>query len=156
MGVQCKDTPFPTFCRILKELHIKWQNPTLRFASAPERRNGNINLSKYFISSSGDRTLNRLVLQSRLCPCATTGLMKILLNNNLLQILDNKCENRIYNRRVYSHMFMPLRHYGIKYFKSKNICNDIINFKISFNKIISTSVNKLGRFLLYHNFKKIL
>ena len=35
-----------------------------RAVSTPERRNGNINLSKYFISSSGDRTHNQLVLQS--------------------------------------------------------------------------------------------
>ena len=36
--------------------------------STPERRNGNINLSKYFISSSGDRTHNQSVLQSHLVP----------------------------------------------------------------------------------------
>ena len=38
------------------------------FASTPERRNGNINLNKYFISSSGDRTLNQTVLQSHFVP----------------------------------------------------------------------------------------
>ena len=38
------------------------------FASTPERRNGNLNLSKYFISSSGDRTHNQSVLQSHFVP----------------------------------------------------------------------------------------
>ena len=33
-------------------------------SSTPERRNGKINLSKYFISSSGDPTHNKSVLQS--------------------------------------------------------------------------------------------
>ena len=44
------------------------QNSTPRFASTPERRNGNINVSKYFISSNGDRTHNQLVLQSHFVP----------------------------------------------------------------------------------------
>ena len=35
---------------------------------APERRNGNIHLSKYFISSSGLRTHNQSVLQSHFVP----------------------------------------------------------------------------------------
>ena len=34
----------------------------------PERNNGKINLSKYFISSSGDRIHNQLVLQSHFVP----------------------------------------------------------------------------------------
>ena len=39
-------------------------NSTPRFASTPERRNENINVNKYFISSSGDRTHNQSILQS--------------------------------------------------------------------------------------------
>ena len=39
---------------IPEALRVEWQNLTPRFASTPERRNGNINLNKYFISSSGD------------------------------------------------------------------------------------------------------
>ena len=39
-----------------------------RFASTPEQRNGNINLNKYFISSSGDWTHNQAVLQSHFVP----------------------------------------------------------------------------------------
>ena len=35
-----------------------------RACSQPERRTGNINLSKYFISSSGDRTHNQSVFQA--------------------------------------------------------------------------------------------
>ena len=45
-------------------------------ASTPEQRNENINVSKYFISSSGDRTHNheQIFYSHTLCPCATTGL----------------------------------------------------------------------------------
>ena len=39
-----------------------------RASSTPERRNGDINLNKYFISSSGDRTHNQSVLQSHFVP----------------------------------------------------------------------------------------
>ena len=49
-------------------LRVEWQNSTPRFASSPERRKGNINLNKYFISSSGDRTHNLSVLQSYFVP----------------------------------------------------------------------------------------
>ena len=38
-----------------------WRNSTPRFASTPERRNENINLHKYFISTSGDRTQNQCI-----------------------------------------------------------------------------------------------
>ena len=38
------------------------------FTRTPERRNGNINLRKYFVSSSLDRTHNQSVLQSHLVP----------------------------------------------------------------------------------------
>ena len=61
-AIQCQDTPFSTFCRILEALRVEQQNSTPRFAQTPERRNGNINLGKYFISSSGDRTHNQSVL----------------------------------------------------------------------------------------------
>ena len=53
-----KTLPLSTFCRILEALRVEWQNSTPRLTSTPERRNGNIKLSKYFISSSGDRTYN--------------------------------------------------------------------------------------------------
>ena len=49
-------------------MRIEWQNSTPRLTSTPERRNGNINLNKYFISSSGDRTHNQSVFQSHLVP----------------------------------------------------------------------------------------
>ena len=49
-------------------MRVKWQNSTPRLDSTPERRNGNINLSKHFISSSGDRSHNQSVLQSRFVP----------------------------------------------------------------------------------------
>ena len=67
-GNLMKDTPFPTFCRIMEAMRVKRQNSTPRFALTTERRNGNINLSKYFISSSGNRTHNQSVLQSHLVP----------------------------------------------------------------------------------------
>ena len=61
-------TPFLTFCPILEALLVEWQNSTPHLTSTPERRNGNINLNKYFISSSGDRTHNQSVLQSHFVP----------------------------------------------------------------------------------------
>ena len=57
-------TSFRTFCRILEVLRVEWQNSTPRLTSTPERRDRNINLSKYFISSSGDRAHNQSVLES--------------------------------------------------------------------------------------------
>ena len=51
-------------------VYVEWQNSTPRFASTVERRNGNINLSKYFISSSRDRTHHQSVLQSHFCAAA--------------------------------------------------------------------------------------
>ena len=42
--------------------------------STPERRNGNINLSKYFISSSEERINNQSIYSHTLCPCAMTVL----------------------------------------------------------------------------------
>ena len=38
------------------------------FASTPERRNENININKYLISWSGDRTYNQSILQSHFVP----------------------------------------------------------------------------------------
>ena len=67
-GNPVKHTPFPTFCRILEVLRVKWQNLMQRFILTPEQRNGNINLSKYFISSGGDRTHNQSILQSHFEP----------------------------------------------------------------------------------------
>ena len=57
-----------SFCWILKALRVEWQNSTPRLPSTPEQRNENINLSKYFISSSGERTHNQSVLQSHFVP----------------------------------------------------------------------------------------
>ena len=46
------------------------------FCLGPERRNENINLNKYFISTSRDRIHNQLRLHSYTCaPCTTTDLM---------------------------------------------------------------------------------
>ena len=47
---------------------VEWWNSTPRFASTPERRNGNMNLNKYLISWSGDRTYNQSRLQSHFEP----------------------------------------------------------------------------------------
>ena len=44
---------------------VEWRNLTPLDASTPERRNRSINLSKYFISSSGNRTHNRRVTVTR-------------------------------------------------------------------------------------------
>ena len=69
-----RDSPFPTFCRILEALLVEWQNSTTHFASTPERKNGNINLNKYLISSSGIEPTSSRFYSHTLCPCATTGL----------------------------------------------------------------------------------
>ena len=52
-----------------KERSVK----TLHFAPTPKRTNVNIKLNKYFVSSSGNRTYNKLRLQLHIS-CATTGL----------------------------------------------------------------------------------
>ena len=69
-------------------LRVEWQNSTPRLArrSTPERRNGNIILSEYFISSSGDRTHNHSVYSHTLSPCATIGL--IIMNNHELLFIN--------------------------------------------------------------------
>ena len=56
-------------------LYVEWRNSTHCFASTPEQRNIDINLNKYFISSSGDRTHYRPVTITSLCPCATTAIL---------------------------------------------------------------------------------
>ena len=68
----------------------------LRFASTPERRNENINLSKYFISSSGDRTHNQSVLLRAAAPRLASNNWKYLFIFLSLQlharcILHMKC-----------------------------------------------------------------
>ena len=63
-------------------LRVEWRNSTPRFASTPERTNKNINVNKYFTSSSGYRTHSQSILQPCyiLCPCATTGINNIFVN----------------------------------------------------------------------------
>ena len=58
------ETSDKTQIRILEVLRVEWWNSMSRLASTPERRNGNIDLNKYFISSSGNRTHNQSVLKS--------------------------------------------------------------------------------------------
>ena len=48
---------------VLKALRVWWRNSTPRFAWLPERRNVNIHLNKYFISSSGDRAHNQSIFE---------------------------------------------------------------------------------------------
>ena len=67
---------------------MAWRNSTTRSAWTPARRNGNINLNKYFISRVAiEPTISR-VHSHILCPCATTGLIfiyKLLAVDNFLQ-----------------------------------------------------------------------
>ena len=42
------------------------------FPSTPERRKENINVNKYFISSSGDRTHNQSIYRRTLCTCTNS------------------------------------------------------------------------------------
>ena len=65
-GTQCYDNPFPNFRRT--RFFVISRNSTPRFASTPERRIENINLNKYFILSSVDRTHSQSILQSHFAP----------------------------------------------------------------------------------------
>ena len=60
-----------------------------RFASTPERRNENINVNKYLIFLSGDRTHNQSTLQSHFVPCATTGLEPIKCREKIFDLKKN-------------------------------------------------------------------
>ena len=51
------------------------QNSTPRFASTPERRNGNVNLNKYSSPRAGNEPTTSRFYSHTLCHCATTGLM---------------------------------------------------------------------------------
>ena len=44
--------------RVLEALRVEWWNLMPRFASTPERKNGNINVNKYFSYLSGNRIYN--------------------------------------------------------------------------------------------------
>ena len=63
------------FRRILEALRAEWRNSTPRFASTPERRNKDINLNTYFISSIGIESTTSGVYSYTMYPCATTGLI---------------------------------------------------------------------------------
>ena len=70
--IEISFTLYPAHCRVgrsnLVLRHSVSHSLTPRLSSTPQRRNGNINLSKYFNSSSGDRTQYQSVLQSHLVP----------------------------------------------------------------------------------------
>ena len=59
--VKTHRSPLSVLFLVLGPLRVEWRNPTQLFASTPERRNENINLNKYFISSNGDRTHNQSI-----------------------------------------------------------------------------------------------
>ena len=61
-------------------LRVEWQNSTPRLTSTPERRNGNINLSKYFM---GIETTTSRFCSHTSCRCATTSL-SLSLNSNII------------------------------------------------------------------------
>ena len=67
-GTQVLRHPAPHFLPNSGGIACLVATSTPRLTLTPERRNGNINLSKYFISSSGDRTHNLSVLQSHFVP----------------------------------------------------------------------------------------
>ena len=50
------------------------QNLMPQFTLTLQQRNVNINVNKYFISSSGDQTHNQLILQSHFVPLPQTGI----------------------------------------------------------------------------------
>ena len=53
-----------TFRWVLEALRVEWRISTPLFASTPEWRNENINVNKYFISTSGYRFHNQSILLS--------------------------------------------------------------------------------------------
>ena len=77
----------------METLCVEWQNSTPRLTSTPERRNGKLNLSKYFISSSGDRTHNQSVLQSHFVPLRHDWPLKVKLLNYLKKMI--RCTRHI-------------------------------------------------------------
>ena len=48
-----RHSSFFTLCRILEVLCVEWQNSTPRFPWTLERKNGNINLNKYYLLECG-------------------------------------------------------------------------------------------------------
>ena len=58
----------PLSAMLWRDCVLSGGTPRRAFASTPERRNQNINLNKYFISSSRDRTYNQSILQSHFVP----------------------------------------------------------------------------------------
>ena len=59
---------FPLFAEFWRHCVLSGRTQRRALPATPERRNRNINLSKYFISSSGDRTNDHSVLQSHFVP----------------------------------------------------------------------------------------
>ena len=56
---------------IVEKKHVKNKiliKKRCAFALTPERRNENINVNKYYLSASGDRTLDHSILQSHFVP----------------------------------------------------------------------------------------
>ena len=72
-----------------------WQNSTPRFPSTPERRNGNINLNKHFISSSGVEPTTSRSYSHTLCPCATTHWLWSYHNTKYKYIYVYTCNEEI-------------------------------------------------------------
>ena len=74
-GGQCLNTKFPLPTLLNAGYSVEWRNSTPRFASTPERRNGNINLNKIFLEwgSNPQPAASAVTLR----PCATTSLLDI-------------------------------------------------------------------------------
>ena len=64
---------------------MEWRNSTLRFASTPERRNENTNLTKHFISSSRIQTYNQSLSHTNVPRLASTLLLLIADKNEELK-----------------------------------------------------------------------
>ena len=63
-----KTLRFPLSAKFWRHCVFSGGTQRRAFASTPERRNENININKYFFSSSGDRTHNQSILQSHFVP----------------------------------------------------------------------------------------
>ena len=122
VGNLMSGTSFPTFRRILEALSVEWWNLTPRSTQALERRNRNINLDTYFISSSGDRTHNQWNLQSHFVPPALQLDLKLQYKSYFI----------IYSLELYYKMFISYKcHQQFNY--------QFIQTDISTEKIIKNS-----------------
>ena len=107
----------PHYLSNLEALRVEWQNSMPQLPSTPEQRNGNINLSKYFISLSGDWTHNQSVLQAHFVPLRQDWPQKYMtIINKYFTTLHNFFSLTIFSLIGGSDYKLIYRHYATLYF----------------------------------------